>query len=125
MAFAATLSALFIGEVLGQAPCLLCWYQRIAMFPLAVILGIACLRDDPGVRHYALPLALVGGAVALWHLGLFLGLIPEAVEPCGQGPSCTSDEMTVFGGLPLPLLSAGAFASISILLLTINSKGSG
>ena len=52
IALAATLGALFIGEVLGQAPCHLCWYQRIAMFPLALILGLATLSGDLGTVSY-------------------------------------------------------------------------
>jgi len=60
VALAASLGALFIGEVLGQEPCNLCWYQRIAMFPLAFILGLACLYNDLSVRRYAfLPLPIV------------------------------------------------------------------
>ena len=90
-ALAATLGALFVGEVLGQEPCHLCWWQRVAMFPLAVILGLACLRGDLGVWRYALPLALAGAAVALYHSGLYLGLIPEPIEPCSRtGPAMRS-----------------------------------
>ncbi len=122
IALLSTFSALFIGEVLGQEPCLLCWYQRIAMFPLAIILGIACFREDAGVWRYALPLAVAGGVVAFWHSGLFLGLIPKAIEPCGQGPSCTSADMTILGGLPLPVLSLGAFAAIALCLMISRSK---
>ena len=60
VALGATLGALFIGEVLGQTPCTLCWYQRIAMFPLALLLGLACLHEDASVGRYALPLAAAG-----------------------------------------------------------------
>ena len=96
VALAATLGALFIGEVLGQAPCVLCWYQRIAMFPLALILGVAAFVGDGGVRRYALPLALLGGTVALWHSGLYAGLLPEAVAPCTrEGPSCTDAAISI------------------------------
>jgi disulfide bond formation protein DsbB len=112
IALVATLSALFIGEVLGQMPCTLCWYQRIAMFPLVPLLGIAILRNDAGVRVYATPLALIGLAFALWHSGLFAGIIPAAIAPCtADGPSCTDQGQVVFG-LPLPYLSAIAFAAI-------------
>lgn len=113
-ALAATLGALFIGEVLGQEPCHLCWWQRIAMFPLAVILGVACLRGDLGVWRYALPLALAGAAVAFYHSGLYLGLIPEPIEPCSRtGPSCTDAAMTLGGIVPLPVLSLGAFLIVA------------
>ena len=122
VALAATLSALFIGEVLGQVPCQLCWYQRIAMFPLALILGLAALSGDLGIRRYALPLALIGGLVAAYHSGLFLGIIPEPIMPCSQsGPSCTDANMTILG-LPLPVLSLLCFAAISMLLILMKEK---
>lgn len=122
-ALAATLGAVFIGEVLGQEPCVLCWWQRVAMFPLAVILGVACLRDDRGVWRTALPLALAGGAVAAWHSGLYLGLVPEPIEPCSRsGPSCTDAAMTIGGVVPLPVLSLAAFALIAALLLAARPR---
>ncbi len=117
VALAASLGALFIGEVLGQTPCLLCWYQRVAMFPLVMILGIACLRGDAGAIPYAASLATTGGLVALWHTGLYFELIPRQIEPCGQGPSCTSSAMTILGGLPIPALSAAAFVAIAAFLI--------
>ena len=120
VALAATLGALFVGEVLGQAPCLLCWYQRIAMFPLAVILGVACLRGDHRVWTYALPLALAGAAVAAYHSGLYLGLIPEPIEPCSRtGPSCTDAAMTLFGVVPLPVLSLLSFTLVAAGLVLV------
>ncbi len=117
IALTATLGALFVGEIMGQAPCNLCWYQRIAMFPLALLLGIAAYRDDKAVRIYALPLAVIGGGIAGFHSLLYAGLIPEAIEPCGAGPSCASADMTILGGAPLPILSFAAFATIVVLLL--------
>ena len=114
VALGATLGALFVGEVLGQEPCLLCWYQRIAMFPLAVILGVACMRGDLRVWTYALPLALAGVAIAAYHSGLYLGLIPEPIEPCSRtGPSCTDAAMTIGGLVPLPVLSLLAFTLVA------------
>ena len=64
IALVSTLGALFLGEVMGRTPCVLCWYQRIAMFPLAVVLGIACYLSDLNVRRYALP------SVSYTHLTL-------------------------------------------------------
>lgn len=115
----AALGALFIGEVMGQTPCVLCWYQRIAMFPLALILGVACFMSDFKVRLYAIPLAVIGGSFALWHSLLFAGIIPEPIQPCERdGPSCSGEGQTLFGVLPLPFLSLAAFIAI-VLLLTI------
>ena len=116
VSLAATLGALYIGEVLGQTPCILCWYQRIAMFPLVVLLGIAAFRGDETVRFYVLPLAVIGLAVATWHSGLYFGIIPEPIVPCTKsGPSCTSAAMTLLG-VPIPLMSLLSFAAITILM---------
>jgi disulfide bond formation protein DsbB len=124
VALASTLGTLFVGEVLGQTPCLLCWYQRIAMFPLALILGIACLRGDASIARYALALAAAGLLLAGWHVAVYAGLLPTEIEPCGAGPSCRSADMTILGGLPLPYLSLGAFAAIGALLLLVQRRQS-
>ena len=117
IALASTLGVLFIGEIMGQEPCVLCWYQRAFMFPLAVVLGVACYLSDPGIWRYALPLAVFGWAVAAYHTLLVAGVIQEAPVPCGEGVSCTSADMTIFGVVPIPLLSVGAFSAIIVLLL--------
>lgn len=119
-----TLSVLFVGEIMGQVPCVLCWYQRAFMFPLAVLLAVACYRSDGAVWRYAVPLAAIGGAIAIWHTLVFSGLAPSGLEPCGAGPSCSSANMTILGGLPLPLLSVGAFGAIAVLLLIVRKKTS-
>tara|TARA_R110000787_G_scaffold143488_5_gene257254 strand:+ start:32490 stop:32918 length:429 start_codon:yes stop_codon:yes gene_type:complete len=117
VALASTLGALFIGEVMGRTPCVLCWYQRIAMFPLALVLGLACFRADHAVRRYVIPLALIGGLIALWHSLLFAGIIPEPIQPCERGgPSCSGEDQVLFGFLPLPYLSVLAFSAIIFLL---------
>ncbi len=123
IALTSTLGALFIGEVMERTPCILCWYQRIAMFPLAIILGIAAYSSDKAVTRYVLPIAAIGGLVAVWHTLLFAGIVPEAVQPCTQGgPSCTDDEQIIFG-MPLPFLSSTAFAAIVLLLTVPFRKG--
>ena len=82
IALTASLAVLFIGEVLGQTPCVLCWFQRAFMFPLAIVLGLGLWWQDPRVGRYGVALALGGAAVALYHIGLYVGLIPEAIPPC-------------------------------------------
>ena len=115
VALTASLSVLFIGEVLGQMPCLLCWYQRAFMFPLAIILGLGLCWQDHRVGRYGIVLALGGAAVALWHVGLYAGVIPEPIQPCtATGPSCTDDNQLIFG-IPIPLMSLLAFVVIGIL----------
>ena len=122
IAVVATLSALFIGEVMGQTPCLLCWYQRIAMFPLAIILGVACLVEDQRGWRYAAPLGVAGFMVAVWHNLLYFKVVPQAIEPCGAGPSCSSAAMTILGGVPIPALSLLAFVLILALLWLTRRK---
>lgn len=122
ISLAAALGALFVGEVMGQAPCNLCWFQRAFMFSLAVLLGIAAFREDAGIWRYALPLAVIGGAIAAFHSLLYAGVIPETLQPCGQGPSCASADMTILGELPLPYLSLAAFAGMAVLLLPVRRK---
>jgi disulfide bond formation protein DsbB len=117
IALTATLGALFIGEVLGQMPCTLCWYQRIAMFPLVLIFGLSMWRGDGIAKSYGLPLVLAGLALAAWHSGLYAGLLPAPIVPCTQeGPSCTGDAQIIFG-LPIPYLSLMAFAAILACLV--------
>jgi len=116
VALSATLGAIFAGEIMGQTPCLLCWYQRIFMFPLAVLLGVAAFRADGGGLYYGLPLAVMGGLVAAYHSLLYADILTEAMRPCTQnGPSCTDAAMTL-AGLPLPYLSLLAFAAVTVFL---------
>ncbi|UPT63401.1 MAG: disulfide bond formation protein B [Hyphomonadaceae bacterium JAD_PAG50586_4] len=124
VALSATLGALFIGEVMGQTPCLLCWYQRIFMFPLALILLIACVKEDAEIWRYALPLALLGFGFALYHSLLYGGIIAEPIVQCGAGPSCSSASMSLFGWLPIPFLSLIAFSATSILLFLARRRSS-
>jgi len=115
IALMASLTILFIGEVLGQIPCLLCWFQRVFMFPLAIVLGLGLWLRDDRVGRYGVALAIGGGAVALWHLGLYVGVIPERIQPCtATGPSCTDDNQLLFG-VPIPLMAFAAFALIAAL----------
>lgn len=115
VALGSSLAVLYIGEVLGQAPCNLCWFQRAFMFPLAVVLGLGLWLEDHRVSRYGVALALGGAAIALWHLGLYTGLLPERIQPCtATGPSCTDDNQ-VFLDVPIPLLSLVAFGLIALL----------
>ncbi len=124
LASVATLGALFLGEVMGYTPCVLCWYQRIAMFPLVLILAAGLFPYDQRVTRYALPLALVGWALALFHWGVASGLIPEQITPCSKGVPCAMEQIVWFGFLTLPMLSVAAFSGIIALLLMTHFKAS-
>lgn len=122
IALVATLGVLFVGEVMGQAPCDLCWYQRAFMFPLAIVLGVAALRSDMASWWYALPLTIGGILVAGFHSLLYAGIVPERITQCSRGISCTDADMTILGGLPLPMLALGAFVAIAVLLILARSR---
>lgn len=118
----ATFGALFIGEVMLMAPCQLCWYQRIFMFPLAIVLGIAAFAEDRRGAIYGLVLALGGSAIALYHTLLVGGWVPKTWVPCGPGPSCSDQKLVILGNVQIPWLSLAAFLAITALLITYLRK---
>src|SRR5215204_5624930 len=122
IALTATVGSLFFSEVMQLPPCVLCWYQRIAMYPLVVIIAVGIITDDRRVKHYALPVCLAGLAVAIYHNLLYYGIIPESITPCMQGVSCTSRQIEWLGFITIPLLSLIGFISITICLLFYKSK---
>ncbi|MDZ7590851.1 MAG: disulfide bond formation protein B [Rubrivivax sp.] len=117
VALVSTSASLFIGEVMGMTPCQLCWYQRILMFPLALILGLAAFGNDRRGAIYALPLALGGVAVAGYHTALVAGWVPQWWIPCGAGPSCSDQKLVIFGDIQIPWLSLLAFTAIVAFLI--------
>ena len=116
IASVSTLGALFFGEVVKVPTCVLCWYQRIFMFPLALILPIGLFPFDRKVLRYALPLAAIGGLIALYHVLLVAGVIPETMQPCTQGVPCKDQVMVWLGFVTIPLLALLAFVAIVVLL---------
>jgi disulfide bond formation protein DsbB len=117
VASTSTLGALFFSEVMELPPCLLCWYQRIFMFPLVLLLPAGLFPFDPKVVRYALPLAAVGTAIALYHQLLVMGVIAESASPCSRGVPCAEVQIEWLGFVTIPLLSVAAFTSIVLLLL--------
>lgn len=124
VASASTLGALFLSEVMGITPCVLCWYQRIFMFPLVLILPAGLLPFDRKIVRYALPLALAGGLIALFHVLLAAGYIPESIRPCTPGVPCTDESIMWFGFVTIPHLSLLAFSIVSALLILTRMKES-
>lgn len=122
LAAVATLGSLFFSEVMELPPCSLCWAQRIFLFPLSIILLVGLLPFDPGVVRYALPLSAIGGAIALYHLLLQFGVIPESAAPCRQGVSCADAQVEILGFVSIPMLSLLAFSGVTGLLLLLRSR---
>ncbi len=121
-ALVATAGALFLGEVMGKTPCVLCWYPRIAMFPLVLVLGIGLFTSDERSARYGLPLAGVGWGIAAYHLLVFWGVVSEGLVPCGKGGSCADADVQVAGVVPIPLLSLAAFTAIVVALLVVRRR---
>jgi disulfide bond formation protein DsbB len=118
LAVAATCTAgsLYYSEVAGFTPCKLCWFQRICMYPLVVLLGVAVLRRDRAVRAYALPLSLLGGAVSIYHYQL-QRFPSQASAVCSVDAPCTAREVDQFGFITIPFMALCGFALISVLLI--------
>ncbi len=107
--------SLFFSEIAGIEPCVLCWYQRIAMYPLVALTAVALLRKkDANVAYYILPLCIIGGAIAAWHYGehVHTALFPAApTEPCSlDGISCAVPPFWHLGYVTIPLMALTAFA---------------
>ncbi len=115
----ATLAAagsLYFSEVANYTPCTLCWYQRIAMYPLVLILGIAAWKRDIGIRLYAIPIAAVGASISAYHY--LLEWFPQIdAGACTVGIPCTQVWFREFGFVSLPLLALTAFLLVITLLL--------
>ncbi len=124
LASAATLGSMFFSEVMDLPPCSLCWYQRIFMFPLPIVLFMGMFPFDPKVARYALPLSVVGSLVAVYHTLLQWGIVPESMARCSQGASCADVSIAILGILSIPVLSLIAFLTITVFLIMINGSTS-
>lgn len=122
IALLATVGSLFFSEVMELPPCVLCWYQRIAMFPLVFIIGTGIILKDKRLKAYALPLCLIGLAIAGYHNLLYYGFIPEAITPCAEGASCTEKQIEWLGFVTIPLMGLASFLSIAVCLLFYKPK---
>nr|WP_314901709.1 disulfide bond formation protein B [uncultured Deefgea sp.] len=122
IAASGTLGSLFFSEVMQIPPCVLCWYQRIAMYPLLVVFSVALFPFDPRCTRYALPLAIIGWLFAFFHLLIYSGVIPESMQPCTAEVSCAKIDLELIGFITIPLMSVVAFSLMIGLLLTI-AKG--
>jgi disulfide bond formation protein DsbB len=110
VATVATVGSLYFSEVVGLVPCRLCWFQRIGMYPLVVVLAVATYEDRIAVWRAALPLSIGGAAVAAYHSSLQL----RPTATCSVGGGCGSVQYELFGLLSIPNLALVAFALISV-----------
>lgn len=108
--------SLVYSEAIGFAPCMLCWYQRIFMYPLAFLFGTALIKKEKHITDYALVLTIVGTLIALYHNAL--SWMPLNSLPCpATGPSCTILYTNTFGFITIPLMSLTGFVTVLLVLI--------
>lgn len=117
IALSALLITLYSSIVLLMPPCNLCWYQRICLYPLVIILGIGAYQNDRRSIVYALPLTIIAALLALYQSILQWFPSLESIGVCGLGPKCSDIHLHIFGFITYPLLSF--FASIAIIILLL------
>ena len=118
VASVAATGSLYLSEVVGFVPCVLCWYQRIAMYPLVLVLGVGMLRGDAGVWRYAIALPILGAAIAAYHV--VIQLQPSLdLGVCSEGASCTGRYLAVFGFVSIPVMAGAGFLLVTALLALV------
>jgi len=114
VATVATVGSLIYSEVIHFVPCKLCWFQRIGMYPLAFILLVGAIRREALVKYYALPLALAGLAVSVYHnvIQFYPSLEGGSCDPLNP---CSARSIEVFGFIDIPFMAGAGFILISVL----------
>ena len=111
-----TLGSLYYSEVAGYPPCVLCWYQRIAIYPQVIVLGVAAWRRDREVWRTSVPLAVIGVAISAWHVAVERN--PALAGPCDPDNPCAIRWVEEFGFLTIPtmaLIAGLAFIALTLL----------
>lgn len=121
----AMLGSLYFSEVMHLPPCVLCWYQRVFLYPLVFIFPIGIVKQDRNLPYYVLPLTFAGGAIALYHNLLYYQILPESAGPCQAGISCTVKLIEWFGFVTIPFLSLVAFLLIGFSMLYVRKQQKG
>ena len=117
VALVTTLGSLYYSKVQYFVPCELCWYQRICVYPFAVILGIAAWRRDAGIRVYAIPVFAIGMVIAAYHTWIQAYPPSDGTSFCTIEAPCTTRYVWEFGFVSLPFMALSAFVVMTALLL--------
>ena len=122
IAIFSTLGSLFFSEVMEFPPCVLCWYQRIAMYPLALIFLVGSFQTARTTFSFAIPLVVIGWIVALYHNLLHYEIVPESASPCLEGVSCATVYINWVGFITIPMHSFASFSLLLGILLYLKRK---
>ena len=120
LASSATLGSLFLSEIVSFVPCTLCWWQRIFMYPIAIVSLVALVRNDKNSVFYILPLTLIGGAIAAYHYTM--QLFPNLLECSEEVAKCSTIQFAELGYITIPLMSLTTFILIAISSLFLLRK---
>ena len=111
----ATLGSLYFSEVRGFIPCEMCWYQRILMYPIVILSGIAYIQKNARIALTTAVFAIIGGSISLYHYGIQkIPFLQEAAPACGQ-VSCTGFYINWLGFITIPFLALTAFVMIAVI----------
>lgn len=118
----ATMGSLYFSEVRGFIPCDLCWFQRIFMYPLVLILGIGTFQSDISVKKFVLPLSIIGGTISIFHY--LEQKVPGfgGIRPCVSGVPCSAEYINWLGFITIPFLAFTAFTLITISMVVLYGK---
>ncbi|WP_416731697.1 disulfide oxidoreductase [Fictibacillus sp. JL2B1089] len=114
--------SLFFSEVMKFVPCNFCWYQRILMYPLVIVLGVAFYQQDHKVTRYVLPLSFLGIIVSGYHYALQKIPALKAFEVCTSGVPCSGQYINWLGFITIPLLAFFGFMIITICMLWMRKQ---
>lgn len=115
----ATAGSLYYSQIRHFEPCQLCWYQRIFMYPMAVLFVVALIKRDTSVRRFVLPLTTIGASISIYHnyVQIFPNL--DAGRACGFGPSCSGKYINVFNNVSIPVMALAAFLMIIVVTVAL------
>lgn len=126
VAMVAMLGSLFYSEVAKFTPCILCWYQRILMYPQTLLIGMGIIKKDKDVADYAIGFSVAGGLIALYHYWIQVG--GTEILPCsavGYSVSCSNRFSLEYGYITIPMMSLTAFTAIILLMIMSKSRKPG
>lgn len=123
IALIAMLGSLAYSDILGYEPCKLCWYQRILMYPMVLLLGVAWFKKDRSIIPYVFGMAVIGELIAIYHYTVQLGLFPAPCTVSGYSVSCAQKFVLQFGYITIPLMAFSAFLLIMYIMLLGKNAG--